>query len=68
MNKLRDKIGSIAIRTRPNAPTRSEILRQANSGAEPGYVLSANPAFCKGFGDKPLNVWPRDAQGNLIGD
>ena len=21
-----------------------------------------------GYGDKPLNVWPRDKEGNLIGD
>lgn len=22
----------------------------------------------RGFGDKPLNIWPRDEHGNLIGD
>ncbi len=66
--KLRQKVASIAIKTRPNAPTRSEILAKANVGAEPAYVIPANAAYCTGIGKKKLNVWPRDEQGNLIGD
>ena len=53
------------------ANVREEVLRRnAKAGycTRNGEPVAATKIMSRGIGKNKLNIWPRDEQGNLIGD
>jgi len=57
--------GEVVAWNESESSVREEVLRR---NAKAGYTRPSTKIQNRGYGDSKLNVWPRDRNGNLIGE